>query len=138
MQGSRYQTPARASAKSLLQPRGSQSGDYFFRFKKPSSKNPTIYRSINEQQLEKWIIQIVVDIIRAKGEPLTFNEIQNSLDPALYNKLHESKALMTFNPRSVEKIMKENIGRIFQLIIPKPKESSGGKSQTRLWNILEK
>ncbi len=131
-----YQAPARASAKSLLQPDGSQSGDYFFRFRKPVKENLTIYNPINKEELERWIIHIIKDIIRAKGEPMAFNQIQNSLDPILYKKLHESKSLLTFNPRKVEKIMKDNIGKVFKLQTSSSKKPSKKKNQTSLWAVI--
>ncbi len=133
-----YQEPARASAKSLLQPAGSQSGDYFFRFKKPEKKISSVYNPITKQELEKWIIQIVAKIITAKGEPMAFNQIQNSLDPILYKKLFETKSLMTFNPRSVEEIMKENIGKAFQLQDNSSEQFPKKKKQFNLWTVIEK
>jgi hypothetical protein len=132
-----YQKPARASAKSLLQPIGSQSGDYFFRFKKPEKKIDSMYSPINEQELEKWIIQIVADIITTKGEPMPFNQIQNSLDPILYKKLYDAKLLMTFNPRSVKEIMKENIGKVFQFQDTSSDKISEKKNHYNLWTVIK-
>ena len=131
-----YQLPIRSSAKSLLQPAGSQSGDYFFRFKKPVHNNPLAFNPISKEELEKWVIQMVVDIITANGEPMAFNQIQNCLDPILYQKLFESKSLMAFNPRSVEKIMKDHIGKVFQVKTTPSTQSSAGKNQEKLWFIF--
>jgi DNA modification methylase len=132
-----YQKPARASAKSLLQPAGSQRGDYFFRFKKPEKKIASIYSPVNKQKLERWIIQIVVNIITTKGKPMPFNQIQNSLDPILYKKLFDTKLLMTFNPRGVEEIMKENIGKIFQLQDNSSEQISEKKKHYNLWTVIK-
>jgi hypothetical protein len=131
-----YQAPARASAKSLLQPSGSQSGDFFFRFRKPLKEYTIDYTPISEKELENWITKIIFDIIKAKGKPMAFNQIQNTLDPVLYNKLHESTSLMTFNPRRVEKIMKENIGELFQLKSLSSNQPQA-KNNSKYWYIVE-
>jgi DNA modification methylase len=131
-----YQTPARASAKSLLQSAGSQSGDYFFRFKKPLKEKIIIYKPISKEELEKWIINIIRKILLSKGEPMAFNQIQNSLDPILYDKLHKSKSLLTFNPRSVEKIMKDNSGKVFQIQISSSNQASKEKYQVKEWKLF--
>lgn len=69
---------------------------------------------------------------------MAFNQIQNSLDPILYKKLHESKSLLTFNPKNVEKIMKDNIGKVFQLKTSSSNLSSKKKNQASLWSVIEK
>ncbi|MHA2095481.1 MAG: DNA methyltransferase, partial [Candidatus Hodarchaeales archaeon] len=97
-----YHPPARASAKSLLQPTGSQQGDYYFIFKKSVREEKRIYQSITNGELEEWIVEIVKNIFLVEGKPIPYNHLQNQLDPFLYKKLHDSNLLLTFNPKEVK------------------------------------
>ncbi len=119
-----YHPPARASAKSLLQPQGSQQGDYFFIFKKPLKEEEKVYQPITSDELEEWIVDIVKKILLLEGKPIPYNELQNQLDPFLYKKLYDSSLLLTFNPKEVKKILKKFIGTEFSLIENKPENSS--------------
>lgn len=110
-----YQPPARSSAKSLLQPFGSQRGDYFFRFKKPRWKRKKSYKSVDENRVEELIIEITREILKERGKPTHYHEIQNALDPILYEELTKSGSLMKYNPESVEKILQKYVGTVFQL-----------------------
>ena len=111
-----YQPPPRASAKSLLQPLGSQRGDYFFRFRKPEGENRKLYEPIDENQVEKLIVDIVQKIILERGEPIHYTEIQNKLDPYLYEELKKSHLLMDFNPENIENILRRYVGDIFKIV----------------------
>jgi len=111
-----YQPAPRASVKSLLQPFGSQRGDYFFRFKKPKRKREMSYKPLKEEDLEQLIINIIKRILIEKGEPTLYSDIQNSLDPILYEELRKTGFLMEFNPVDVEKTLKKYVGGIFQLV----------------------
>jgi adenine-specific DNA methylase len=111
-----YQPAARASAKSLLQPFGSQRGDYFFRFKKPKRKREMPYKPLKKEDLEKLIIDITKRILIEKGEPTLYSDIQNSLDPLLYKELRDSGLLMEFNPINVEKTLSKYLGDVFQIV----------------------
>jgi DNA modification methylase len=111
-----YQPPPRASAKSLLQPFGSQRGDYFFRFKKPKKKKEISYESIDTAQIEELIVDITKRIIRERGQPIHYTDIQNALDPILYEELKKSQLLMDFNPENVETILERHVGDIFELV----------------------
>ncbi len=127
-----YHPPARASAKSLLQPEGSQQGDYFFLFKKPLKSEKLSYQSITNEELEKWIVEIVKGIITKEGRPLPYNQLQNKLDPLLYKKLHEAKLLLTFNPKEVKKTLIKFVGTEFSLL-----ETQNGKlANEKLWDIM--
>ena len=75
----KYQPPTRPSAKSLLQPTGSQQGDYFFLFQKPPKHKNITYSPITEEELENWIVKIVTDLLKAEGKPLPYNHLQNLL-----------------------------------------------------------
>ncbi len=118
-----YHPPARASAKSLLQPVGSQQGDYFFIFKKPLTEVKRIYHPITSEELEEWIIEIVKDILTAEGKPLPYNQLQNQLDPFLYKKLYESNLLLAFNPKEVKKTLMKFIGTELSVIDNTRKDS---------------
>ncbi len=127
-----FHAPARASAKSLLQPAGSQQGDFFFHFKKPLKKLKQVFQPITGEELEKWIVEIVKDIIVKEENPLPYNQIQNKLDPFLYEKLYKSKLLLNFNPKEVKKTLKKYIGIEFSLF-----ENPDGKSKNDiLWGLV--
>ncbi|MFX1284464.1 MAG: DNA methyltransferase [Promethearchaeota archaeon] len=111
-----YQPPPRASAKSLLQPFGSQRGDYFFRFKKPKERIEKSYEAIEVNKVEELIVNITREIIMERGEPTHYTDIQNSLDPILYEELKKAHLLMDFNPESVERILKRYVGKVFELV----------------------
>ena len=111
-----YQPPPRASAKSLLQPFGSQSGDYFFRFRKPKKNIEKIYKTVEVHKLEELIVDITKKIITERSEPTHYTDIQNSLDPILYEELKKSHQLMDFNPDNVETILKQYVGEVFELV----------------------
>jgi DNA modification methylase len=111
-----YQPPPRASAKSLLQPFGSQRGDYFFRFKKPRKKKKVSYKLIEPMKVEELIVNITKRIILKRGAPTHYTDIQNALDPLLYEELRKSGLLMDFEPEEVEKILLRYLGKEFQLV----------------------
>ncbi|MFX0151598.1 MAG: DNA methyltransferase [Candidatus Hodarchaeota archaeon] len=111
-----YQPPPRASAKSLLQPFGSQKGDYFFRFKKPMRKKKMSYKPVGPLKVEELIVNIIRRILVQRGAPTHYTDIQNSLDPLLYEELRESGLLMDFEPEDVEKILLKHLGKEFQLV----------------------
>jgi adenine-specific DNA methylase len=128
-----YHPPARASAKSLLQPQGSQQGDYYFIFKKPLNEEKKVYQSITNEELEEWIIEIVKKIFLLEGKPIPYNQLQNQLDPFLYKKLHDSSLLLTFNPKEVKKILRKFVGTEFSLI----DNNSGNSPSVDLWWICD-
>ncbi|MFX0173179.1 MAG: DNA methyltransferase [Candidatus Hodarchaeota archaeon] len=111
-----YQPPPRASAKSLLQPFGSQRGDYFFRFKKPKRKKKVSYKPIEPIKVEELIVNIITKILVQKGAPTHYTDIQNSLDPLLYEELRRFGLLMDFKPEEVERILLKHLGKEFQLV----------------------
>ncbi|MHA2225688.1 MAG: DNA methyltransferase [Candidatus Hodarchaeales archaeon] len=111
-----YQPPPRPSAKSLLQPFGSQRGDYFFRFKRPRWVKEKKFKNIKPNDLENLIVNIIRNILLEKGRPTHYTEIQNELDPILYEELRKSGILMDFNPENVKKTLEKYLGRIFQIV----------------------
>jgi hypothetical protein len=111
-----YQPPPRPSAKSRQQPFGSLEGDYFFRFKKPKTKREENVAKVDEKRVEKLIITIAERIIAERGEPTHYTFIQNSIDPILYEELRKYGLLMDFQPKSVETILKKQLGKIFVLV----------------------
>jgi DNA modification methylase len=131
-----YQPPPRASAKSLLQPFGSQRGDYFFRFKKPERQNEIPYEPIDENQVEGLIVDIVHRIIIEKGEPIHYTEIQNKLDPYLYEELKKSHLLMDFNPENIESILRRHVGDVFKIVNLEISGSGPQKLQSKGWWLI--
>ncbi len=131
-----YQPAARASAKSLLQPFGSQRGDFFFRFKKPKRKRETPYKPLKEEDLEKLIIDITKRILIEKGKPTLYSDIQNSLDPLLYKELRNSGLLMEFNPVNVEKTLNKHLGDIFQIVDVKMGKLGNKSLIGKGWRLL--
>ncbi|UCG04106.1 MAG: DNA adenine methylase [Candidatus Heimdallarchaeota archaeon] len=132
-----YQPPPRASAKSFLQPFGSQRGDYFFRFRKPRWRNDTIsYKSIDANQVEELIVDITKRILVERGEPTCYTDIQNMLDPILYEKLKKSQLLMDFNPENIEKILKRHVGDIFEVVDVDIEGIGNQKLQGKGWWLI--
>ena len=131
-----YQPPPRASAKSLLQPFGSQRGDYFFRFKKPKKRKELSYDFIEANQVEELIVDITKKIISERGEPIYYSDLQNALDPILYEELTNSNLLMDFNPENVEKILKRKLGEIFELVDLEMTGIGNQKLQGKGWWLL--
>ncbi len=132
-----YQPPPRPSVKSLLQPFGSQRGDYFFRFKKPKLKTKKSYKTIEADKVEELIVDITKKIITERGEPTYYTDIQNFLDPILYEKLKKSDLLMDFDPESVEKILRKHIGKVFLLVDIGMRRTGNKKLQGKGWWLIE-
>ncbi|MFX1515130.1 MAG: DNA methyltransferase [Promethearchaeota archaeon] len=131
-----YQPPPRASAKSLLQPFGSQRGDYFFRFKKPKEKIEISYESIEESQVEELIVDITKKIITERGEPIHYTDIQNVIDPILYEELKKSHLLIDFNPENIETILRKHVGKTFKLVDITMTGIGNQKLQGRGWSLI--
>ncbi|UCE14203.1 MAG: DNA adenine methylase [Candidatus Heimdallarchaeota archaeon] len=132
-----YQPPPRASVKSLLQPIGSQRGDYFFRFRKPKKKKKLSYKPIKMNNVEELIVDITRKIIMDRGKPIHHTDIQNALDPILYEELKKSDLLMTFNPEGVERILQKHIGEVFQLVDLDPIRIGNKTFQPKGWWLID-
>jgi len=132
-----YQPPARPSAKSLLQPFGSLSGDYFFRFKKPYTPINKDFQLISEDQFEKIVVKMVYEIIKEYEIPIPYTLIQNSLDPKLYKKLYEHDMLLTFHPKKIENILSKHLGELFVLSDIKWKITGNKEISMKGWFIIE-
>ncbi len=132
-----YQPPARPSAKSLLQPFGSLSGDYIFRFKKPKNAINKDFQLISEDQFEKIVVNLVYKIIKEYKTPIPFTLIQNSLDPKLYKKLYEHDMLLTFHPKKIESILSKHLGNLFVLSDIKWKITANKEVSMKGWFITE-
>ncbi|MHA1267100.1 MAG: DNA methyltransferase [Candidatus Helarchaeota archaeon] len=112
-----YQPPSRPSAKSLLQPFGSLGGDYFFRFKKPTSfQKKSTTEPFTPEDLETLIVNATKQILKDQGKPCHFTVIQNSIDPILYEELRTRNLLTDFRIENLEKILSKYLGTEFQLI----------------------
>ena len=132
-----YQPPARPSAKSLLQPFGSLTGDYFFCFKKPKIPFNKNFQLITEEQFEKIVVKMVCKIIKDYKIPIPYIVIQNSLDPLLYKKLYEHDMILTFHPKTIETILSKYIGKKFVLTDIKWNFARNKEVLMKGWSIKE-
>jgi hypothetical protein len=121
-----HQTPARASAKSLLQPYGSAVGDYYLRFKKPSSVKIRTPEEADKSTQERIVIDSVIKILAERGEPTSYPWILNTIDTELVNRGYN----LLKNPRKIEDILKAHLGAEFVLVeVVNPK----GQAEKRWW-----
>ncbi|MHA1680680.1 MAG: DNA methyltransferase [Promethearchaeota archaeon] len=133
-----YQPPPRPSAKSLLQPFGSLEGDYFFRFRKPTTPAGTVYKTVGKEKVENLIIDITRRIIMERGEPTPYTFIQNSMDPILYDTLGKHGLIMEFKPASIKDVLMKQVGTIFKLVdVEIGKERQGKKLVSKGWWLVD-
>ncbi len=121
-----YQPPARASAKGLLVPYGSAVGDYYIRFRKP--KIPltlTPEEAVSEIEYERAVLSAAKTILAERGEPTAYTFILNGI----IVHLRKAGVLLSGN-RSPEKVMKDYLGKEFDLI---DDHESKGKGGQRWW-----
>ena len=78
------------------------------------------------------VVEITKEILKERGKPTHYNEIQNALDPILYEELIKSGSLMKYNPESVEKILQKYVGTIFQL-----EDVKIGKYHGKRWCLIK-
>jgi len=107
-----YQTPARASAKSLLQPYGSAVGDYYIRFRKPKSARARTRKEADEVTQEKIVVESVKKILAERGEPTAYPWIINTIDTELAQRGYS----LVRNPKGIEGILKAHLGKEFVLV----------------------
>jgi DNA modification methylase len=107
-----YQTPARASAKSLLQPYGSAIGDYYIRFRKPKSAQVKTREQADEATQERIVVESVRKILAERGEPTAYPWIINRIDTELAQRGYS----LVRNPKGINSILKSHLGNEFVLV----------------------
>lgn len=108
-----YEPPAVVpSKKSSLQPYGSVSGDFYFRFK--NMKKPERELKEDEVAFERIIVDVTTRIIADRQEPTPMPIIQNGIEPEL------SKHGFPFSrKKTAEQVIMEHVGKEFIVIDPK-------------------
>src|SRR3989338_3720821 len=120
-----YQPPARPSAKGLLQPYGSAVGDYYIRFRKPEQDNHTTEKEIDLKTYELEVIYSAKRIIGERGEPTIYQHILNGIMADL-----KGGRNVPVGAKNVEEVLKEHIGKEFELIHIKNEK---GKTIGKKW-----
>jgi hypothetical protein len=112
-----YQPPARASAKSLLQPLGSAVGDYYLRFRKRRGKARTQSdREVDTERAKRIILAGVEAILAERGEPSSLTDILKGHN-RIYQELREhGYRFFGANPENIVHILKEHKGKEFTFI----------------------
>ena len=86
-----YQPPSVVSTKALLQPYGSATGDYIFRFRKPESMSHAMHVEdsqrermlMDKESFNKIVVQATKQILAERSEPVPYTFIINHIDPEL-------------------------------------------------------
>ncbi|MBI4722699.1 MAG: hypothetical protein HY769_06865 [Candidatus Stahlbacteria bacterium] len=120
-----YQPPARPSAKGLLQPYGSAVGDYYIRFRKPKKAALETEKAIDLNTYELEVIDDAQRIIGNRGEPTIYQHILNGIMADL-----QGGRLVPVGAKNIEDILKEHIGKEFELI---PIKDEQGKTIGKKW-----
>ncbi|MFX0100176.1 MAG: DNA methyltransferase [Candidatus Hodarchaeota archaeon] len=126
-----YQPPPRPSPAHTLRPFNSAIGDYIVHFRKPTDETSHGEKEIpaervkkTKKEIEKELVDLVVEIIKNCGKPVAFTEIVNHLDVQLANKnwffTHD------LDPR---KLLKKYKNEIFLM----KKEVIGSKNGFKWW-----
>lgn len=121
-----YQPPARTSAKGLLQPYGSATGDYYMRFKKPESQKTLTPAEVSEERYERIVVESAKRIIAERGEPIIYQHILNGI----IVELKREGALLS-GSKNIDDIMKAHHDEDFVLIDIKDKQ--GKKIGNKWW-----
>jgi len=118
-----YQPPARASAKGLLQPYGSAVGDYYIRFRKPETKKLSSESAIDKETYEREVVWAAKAIIERRGEPTIYQHILNGIMVDL-----EGGRNVPVGARNIEDVLKDHVGKEFELIDIKDAKGKKGKA----------
>ncbi len=78
-----HQPTAVVSAKSLLQPFGSATGDFYLRFAKPFLQEATPLAQWDEKRFERVVVDGVQHLLAERWEPTPYTFIINYIDPLL-------------------------------------------------------
>jgi DNA modification methylase len=118
-----YQPPARASAKGLLQPYGSAVGDYYIRFRKPEKEKPLPDWSVDKETYEREVVWAAKAILEWRAEPTIYQHILNGIMVDL-----KGGRNTPVGARNIEDVLKDHVGKEFELIDIKDTKSKKGKA----------
>jgi len=104
-----YQPPPRVSAKSLLHPYGSASGDYYIRFERPQVPHKFEEKAFDVAAFESIIVEAVKQIMAERGEPVTYDDVLKSI----YTTLDKYGYLLVAKPKNIEKVLEKHKGKEF-------------------------
>ena len=111
-----YQPPPKIPGKKTsMQPYGSISGDFYFRFR--NAKKPDRRLNIDDTAFERIIVQTTKHILVERGQPTPMPIISNGIEPALCQ--HGFPIPRDPERRSVETVILDHVGREFIVIDPK-------------------
>ena len=128
-----YQSPARPSAKGLLQPYGSAVGDYYIRFRKPKKKEKLLSESeIDRERYERIVVNTVRHIIAERREPTPYSTIINSY-PTIFEELKKNGYRFSA-PEGIEEVLKKHLNKEFVLVDVKDEK---GKVVGKKWWLKE-
>ncbi|MFH0798666.1 MAG: DNA methyltransferase [Pseudomonadota bacterium] len=120
-----HQEGARQSAKSLLQPFGSVTGDLYFRFLRNIHSSIIDNEELSEQRFETIVIQTALKVIIARGEPTPYTSIIEEMDKELYKEGFYTETCTKFD---VQDVLKKALGKYLTLVNAKI-----GKTFGKLW-----
>lgn len=106
--------PTPASPKASLQPYGSAVGDYYLRFRKPSSvaQLPPIGEEIDTERYERVVVETVKRMLVERGEPTLYTDILKGI----YMELEKHGFLFLAKPEQIQDIVKRHEGEEFVFI----------------------
>ena len=125
-----YQSPARMSAKGLLQPYGSAVGDYYIRFSKAEKPRAKLEDAeVDRTRYERIVLDAVKHVIAHRGAPTPYSIIINSY-PMIYEQLKANGYLFSA-PESIEDVLKRNLGK--ELVLVSEKDAKGKVIGKKWW-----
>jgi len=129
-----YQSPARPSAKGLIQPYGSAIGDYYIRFRKPEKKEELLSESeIDKERYERIVVNTVRHIIAERREPVAYSTIINSY-PTIFAELKKNGYPFSA-PEGIEEVLRNHLNKEFVL---NDVTDEKGKVVGKKWWLKEK
>ncbi len=122
-----HQPTAQKSGKSLLQPFGSAMGDFYLRFRKPTSEVSKAVQpeEITEQRFEKIVVDTTVELLAERAEPTPYTIVINYIDPVLARLGYFSTVQTGLD---VKTVLTRHLGKEFKLVT----ENLGGV-KGKLW-----
>jgi hypothetical protein len=113
------------SAKGQLQPYGSAVGDYYIRFRKPEEETLETEREIDHNTYEMEVVDAARAIIWERLEPTMYQHILNGIMAEL-----QGGRRVPVGAKSIEQILKEHVGKEFELM---PTKDEKGRKVGSMW-----
>jgi 16S rRNA G966 N2-methylase RsmD len=108
-----HQPTAVKSAKSLLQPFGSATGDFYLRFSKPEIWQKSGLRAWDSARFERTVVDAVKQLLAERWEPSPYTIIINYIDPIL---AREGFYQELYPGLDVNTVLRNHEGTDFQLV----------------------